>query len=671
MPSQRSDPTVTPEVEDFTRPKDPARLTLANALAELDAMATEAPFLALGQTIFWDEPMKAGVALGARKLGNPRQLIAGVHDTDYFAKVASSAVRPGQFKALPHNDTTTQGLWSAAGEFSALFGSETVITRDTLAAAGLRTNGLAKARPGFLDEATEAWHWRGIASLDEVAPITADVPLPQLLPQLMNTLDWALERSVEILAGGGHETAQTLAHELRTAVCDASDEEGLSVADFYERLLPTLYNFGANANVPIDTSRTSHLLRFNRETAHLPRFEIVDLFIRPETQAMAKTAYNQAAAPAPGIYELSRFGTGAIPFDLVIPGHGRGTVRIGKRGVVINTPVPRFISLAKPLKSAQELAGLIEAKFGPNCALVGKAVALIGMLAREFVFVFHEGASSYVKYSRLMHRAFATSGHPLALNPILRVRYDTWEAFRVCCSWMRLPEPLRGPFGTEELCAPSFAARWQEVGRDQERLLTRLGELRRPVELIEFLDTSVGGAWSSLAKEYGSLHTRLSALEQALGKVQAHRKELYQQVRRLQTARIEAEIAKGQHWREKMFEKSPSPADFAERERLTAAIEATQHKRALVEQNIHELRREQNTLVNDAEIQRIHERRRSIELEAELKRLRLIRNAVISSRGLHKASLRPSAWWFRLVCPDGLWFRETVNSAEYYLEPLQ
>ena len=83
-----------------------------------------------------------------------------------------------------------------------------------------------------------------------------------------------------------------------------------------------------------------------------------------------------------------------------------------------------------------------------------------------------------------------------------------------------------------------------------------------------------------------------------------------------------------------------------------------------------QLRHTQKDLVEDESIRKIHERRRSIELEAELKRLRLIRQAIISSKGLTHANLRPSAWWFPLVCPDGLWFRETIDTAECYLEPL-
>src|SRR5262249_9518277 len=152
-----------------------------------------------------------------------------------------------------------------------------------------------------------------------------------------------------------------------------------------------------------ETSRTTELLRFNTSTCNLPRFELVSLFVNQEYRAKAQLAYNEAVEGS-GIFGLNRFGTGAIPFDLVIPGKGRGTIRLGTRGAVIETREPQFLSFKKPLKSLEELAAAVEAKFGPDCALIGKAVALIGMFAREFVFVFHEGASSYVSRSRAMHR---------------------------------------------------------------------------------------------------------------------------------------------------------------------------------------------------------------------------------------------------------------------------
>ncbi|MER3466996.1 MAG: hypothetical protein C4340_07985, partial [Armatimonadota bacterium] len=56
-------------------------------LEELARRAPGVPLLALGQTVFWDEPMKALVIRAAQDLGLSLELVAGVHDTDYFAKL--------------------------------------------------------------------------------------------------------------------------------------------------------------------------------------------------------------------------------------------------------------------------------------------------------------------------------------------------------------------------------------------------------------------------------------------------------------------------------------------------------------------------------------------------------------------------------------------------------
>src|SRR2546423_7798111 len=143
--------------------------------------------------------MKVGIVEASQKAGYKRRFVAGVHDTDYFAKFPTAHHKPGRFKALPHNDTTTKGLWSAAGEFSALFGSETVITKETLAHAGLRIALLERVRPGFLNKASEAWGWKGVASLDERPPITANVSFRQVWPELKSTLDWAMNTSLDCL----------------------------------------------------------------------------------------------------------------------------------------------------------------------------------------------------------------------------------------------------------------------------------------------------------------------------------------------------------------------------------------------------------------------------------------------------------------------------------------
>lgn len=639
-------------------------------LEDLAKIAPGAPLLALGQTVFWDEPMKAGIALAAKRLGQKTRLVAGIHDTDYFAKLPSGPRKTGQFKALPHNDTTTRGLWSAAGEFSTLFGSETVITREMLYAAGVRVGKLSAARPNFLEEATEAWGWRGIVSLDEHVPITKEVPLRQLFKECQTTLDWALDSTLSAIGGQGSQKAAELADELRTKICDASEPLNQTVSEFYRKLLPVLYEFCANAPVDIDTTATSELLRFNTTTCRSSRFELLNLFVSQATRSVACAAYDEAIHGSSGLYELSRFGTGAIPFDLIIPGQGRGTIRLGTRGAVIMTSTPQFLTLKKPLHSVVELAEILERKFGPDCILVGKAVTLIGMLAPEFVFVFHEGASSYIKHSRKLHQILAEKGCGIHMHPILRVKYDVWSSLKVCCSWLRLPEPFQRAFGTEELCGPSFAARWKEVAQEQEALLSTLAGLRRPIELIRFLDSSQGGSWECLAGEYEALHDQLGSLQEALQEIQTRRFEIYDETRRLRKLRAEAEKAKGDHFREKIFEKDPSEEDLGERLRLGHEVERVIHIGVETQNRMLELRKQQHGLVHDEDILRIHERRRSIELEAELKRLRLIRQAIISSKGLARANLRPSAWWFRLVCPDGLWFRETIDTAECYLEPL-
>jgi hypothetical protein len=292
------------------------------------------------------------------------------------------------------------------------------------------------------------------------------------------------------------------------------------------------------------------------------------------------------------------------------------------------------------------------------------------MLAEEFVFIFHEGASSYVKHSRKLHQSLIAQGFAANLKPILRVRYNAWNALQVACSWFHLPEPFQRSFGTEELCAPSFAARWQAVAAEQAAVLQTLGGLRRPIELIRYLELNVGGSWSCLAREYESLHADLIQLREKIEASNEKKRALYHELDREKVTRGKLEVEKGVHFRTHIFEKTPSPDHLAERMSFEERIAASIARTAELRSSIRSLMRAQREMVQAPDVLKVHERRRSIELEAELKRLRLIRHAVISSTGLQHANLRPSAWWFPLLSPDGLWFRQTVDSAECYLEPL-
>ena len=644
---------------------------LDETLRELERAAPDVPLLALGQTVFWDEPMKAGLALRLKALGSTRRLVAGSHDTDYFAKLPGAKGQRGRFRAVPHNDTTTRGLWSAAGEFSALFGGETVVTLATMTAAGTRLDRIERARPGFLDEATEAFNWRGVVANDERVPVVSELPVRYALPELKATLDWALRATTDSLSDTAKDAGVEKADDLRQLICDVAGNRDGSVGAYYERLLPALYAFAAGEPVDVDTTSTTTLLKFNRATCGLPRFGLLDLFVRPETKAAAKAAYDEAVASGPGMFPLGRFGTGAVPFDLVIPEKGRGTLRIGNRGAVVMTPVPQFLSFDEPLRDVADLAARIEAKFGPDCTLVGKAVSLIGMLASEFVFAFHEGASSYVKVSRAMHaRLRETTGWKATLHPILRVRYATWDALRPVKTWFRLPDVMERAFGTEELSAGSFAERWQGVGEAQEGLLKELGECPRSNCLIKMLDRRLGGAWQRLSEEYLGLNVELERLEGEMTTLIEERDRAYARLRECRRAREQAEWAKGEHWRAELFDRDPSEEARAERVWLSEAVEAAIHATTAAEAALHEVRQRQSAKVRSDSVQNARARRREIELEAELKRTRLVREAVVSSRGLRAAERRPSAWWMPVVSPDGAWFRETIRTASAWLEPL-
>lgn len=649
---------------------DEAHCSLDQALIKLEELAPGAPLLALGQTAFWDEPMKAGVALALDRLGLSRRFVAAVHDTDYFAKLPLGPREPGRFQAMPHNATTTRDLWSAAGEFSALFGSETVINRHDFLSAGLNVEKVQRYKPDALDEASEAFGWRGVVALDESPPVVAELPLQAVFPELERTLRWAVERSLDCIVERDRPNSLRAADRLFELVCEHAGNGSATLSSYYRSLLPELYAFAAGRAVPrLDTATTTELLRFDSSTCDEPQFELVQLFLDPRTREVAREAYDRALKGTE-VYTLDRFGSGAIPFDLFVPGKGRGTLRIAKHAVTVMSRQPQFISLERPVESVRDLAEAIERKFGKGCALIGKAVTLIGQLARRYVFVFHEGASGYVRLTRKFHGHLVESGIELAMHPILRVRYRSWDCLEGCCVWFRLPEPLQEAFGAEEMCAPSFAARWREVRSEQEELLRRLGELHRPVDLIRFLDERFGGAWRALADEYLRLHSRLDEVSRAVAGLKSERRGLYGVLRDLKARRVQAERAKGEHFRAKVFEKNPSEKVLAERRALAQEVERIVHEIAEVKERIRRSAETQARIVGDPELLRIHERRRSIELEAELKRLRLIRCAVIASKGLTKASHRPSAWWFPLVCPEGKWFENTANSAECYFEPL-
>ncbi len=656
-------------------------LSLEEAFAHLDEVAPNIPILALGQTVFWDEPMKAGIANWLASHGNGRDFVAGIHDTDYFAKVPGSTKGQEGFLALPHNDTSTKEIWSAAAEFSTLFGSETVIKRDTFTASGLRTRRLEALHPGFVEKLTEAWGWRGIVSVGDDSLVASEVPCRSILPELKRALDWAIDESLNCLEGESYEAGLKRANELRDLVCDRADESSCcTLSDLYESFLAQLHRLVSGKESRISTTRTSRLLRFNRESCELPRFELLDIFIRPETRAIAVQAYNTAVRGS-GLYELDRFGTGALPFDVYIPKIGRGTIRLGKRGAVLMTPQPQFLTFAKEPKTVKDFAIALEEKFGSHCVVVGKAVTLIGMLSREYCFAFHEGASGYVHRSRQLQQILSSQlSIDFKLHPILRVKYDAWSSLAAVNANIKVPLPLQGPFNRQSITTKEFAANWQKVGADQEKLLSELGTLKRPLDLLQFLTKHTAEAekgiyepsefWKEQASKYEEVQAEQSKVQALIDEKRQVRQGLYQKIRFLKLERQNLEQAMGAHFREFIFEKEPTEADLQKRQSFQDAIAKTVADIDLAKADLKVASQDQGRITQGSDRKARHQVRRQIECLAEEARARLIREAVIASAGLQHSNLRPSAWWFPLVSPDGQWFAKTVESAQCYLEPL-
>ncbi len=633
--------------------------SVAGTLRRLREEAPGVPLLALGQSVFWDEPLKAMLPILAEAVNEPVSLVAGVHDTDYFAKLPGGVESDKRFIALPKNDGSTRDFWSAAGEFSALFGSETPVTREALAAAGVSIDRIARGDADALDKATEAWGWRGIAYNNASPKVTSEVPIHHAFDAIESTFAWALEQSRACLEEG--EPSDIVIDQLRTILCDARDGcPGQTLAEFYECMLPRLHQIVTGRPSQAEITRTGKLLRLNKETAGLPRFAFVDLFLNPQTADEAKQAYDDAIAHSE-VYTLDKFGTGAIPFDLVIPGEGRGTIRLTPKMLVVMTPDPKFIKLEKPVESIHDLAAVVENAFG-NVVLVGKAITLIAMMAAEYVFAFYEGASMYVAQTRKMIEALKEREIEVTAKPILRIELDAWDALKNTNRWFRLPEPLRGPFGADVVSGATIASAWKCVSDQQQKNLDALGKARTVSDLLQALQAMRGGRWQTLREEYESLRKKMSPFDAVVRDYNSQIASTHERLREIKARWAVAERLRGEAFRNGKHE---------ERDKLGDELTGLRLERRDLWDRLSDIRRQKSEAASAPEVRAIRDRRLKIEREAEIARLRTVREAIMATIGMEKTSRRPAAWWFPLVCPDGKWFEGQLCDVRLRLEPLQ
>jgi hypothetical protein len=617
--------------------------------------------LALGQTVFWDEPLKAMLPLIGAQVGVRVDLVAGIHDTDYFAKLPGGVASQSQFSALPKNDGTTKNFWSAAGEFSALFGSEATVPREAFGRAGVPIEKLSQREPAFIDHITEAYGWRGIAARDPRAQVTSELSLEPIFPVLQQTFHWALNETVKTVATDNvRNSAIAGGDSIHTLMCDTREScMGQTLATFYECLLSDFHKLVAGKNVASEITRTSTLLSFSERTCNQKRFQFVDLFINPSTRTVAIDAYNRAVEGS-DTYSLDKFGTGAIPFDLVIPGVGRGTIRLAPHALVIMTPEPIFVDLKSEIRSISDLAKVVEARFGP-CAMVGKAITLISMLASEFIFAFHETASSYVHRTRAMHNHLIKNGIDVRVNPILRVSLSAWDSLSVVDASLSLPGHLQQGFGAQQVSCGEFAGRWRQVVSEQERILERLHDARSPHAAICALTCIAGDEFRDLAAEYEKLHERFVPLRDQQMELDKKREKIRARLRAIKREWQETEIKMGQMYR---------AGNMQERQNCMEAVSRLRTERRDLKAVLIRLGVEKANLSADPVYASTRTRRKQIEQIANELRMKVVRNAYLTVYGLRRTNCRPSAWWFPVLSPSGAWFKTLMETAKMRIEPL-
>ncbi|HEY3299036.1 MAG TPA: hypothetical protein VGK34_10305 [Armatimonadota bacterium] len=654
--------------------------------------------LALGQTIFWDEPMKAVLRRLLDEQYPEAVMAVGIHDADYFSRIPANLDLPEGWMLLPHNDGSTRDLWVATGEISTLFGSETVPSRDLLTSFGAQVDKIGRdyqgGREALIETVTEAWGWRGLVHRDSTTEVSCCVPLKDVLPSLLDLLRWGFDHTIDSLAEPvqaelARREAKVLLREVEKY---AEGHPDASIAQAFLDILPRIYGrLLGYQPANLELTRITELFNFNRATAGEPRFKLLGAFLDPATRVICQEAYD-ASIEGSDINTLDRFCEGAIPFDLVIPGTGRGTICLLDDRISIDLDEPVEIRVEKMPTTLDEFASIIEDRFGDGISLVGKALTLVLMMTSEFIFVLNEQGSSYVPYCEKMAGIIRAHGLDFSFFPILRIGYQTWDSLSACDAVFSLPGHLANAFQQSEMTSSEFADSWRSAVGVQQKLLDCLASCTSSEELLTGLAREHGGHWSDRVSEYREAITRIRELSERTEPMKEESVRLrdlsYQMKQDVQS--MEAE--KGEHFRreikarrDRLFELESSGNNGSpEAEQITAEIAEQEKIRAEMQSRIEKAR-------EDAQAARIHslelkdavhalekgdEARKSrdavkqIEYQAELARLWLIRDALLVSKGLTFTDHRPSAWWFILVDPELKWFNKVVETAEFRWEEI-
>ncbi len=459
-------------------------------------------------------------------------------------------------------------------------------------------------------------------------------------------------------------------------------DESCRLSDLYQTLLPRFYAL-LLGSPPADFSVTAStsLFKFNRETSALPRFRFIELFLTRETRQTARAAYNKSVAGL-GMYPLDEFGPGAIPFDLVIPGIGRGTIRVAPAALIVETaPAEMFIPTPTRIGTLAQLAEVTEREFGPDVALVGKAITLANMIAAEHLVVFHETASAYTSATEVMNKHLAAHGLAQTLYPVVRLEYPTWDALASmpASTMFRLPPHLAATFQAETITAPGFAARWRGVSDTCRRTLRESRELISPRGLLTYLEEHDDRCWCDLRSEYDKQLDTLKKIAVQSEILHDRVAEHQQEIKVWQMERQDLERRKGEDFERSVQPlRSGLPDTQAQMDRQTAIrahafdepIEVIRERISATKTMLLEFKRQRRKLERSPDAVAARSRMTGIIRDAQMARLELVRAAFLTLEGLEHTQLRPSAWWLPLVDPTGAWLEAMASGTKARLEPL-
>lgn len=586
------------------------------------------PFLALGQTVLWDEPTKIALKYWLDKLYPEAVFIFGVHNTDYFAKSPIASDKDA-YILLSHNDNSTRDLWASTIEISRPFGSENHPTLQFFRRCNVPIDTIApeEKRNEFLDEITSSWGWMAVVKSGTRSIVACDVKLQDILDKLIELIVWGTCGARDII--GEKECIKDFCDKIKEFVLDyAKRYADATITELFKELYKWFWR-ELIGYVPQDIPLTSslELFRFNTKTYSLPRFSIIEGFINPSTSNIYKSCYNSAVKDS-GIYSLDHFGYGAIPFDLVIPGRERGTICIQPKYLMVEGEEEIRVPLDAPITSLKDLAEVIEKNFGENSAIVGKAVTLLSMIRSEFILVFNEKGSRYYNLTFNMERMLEERGIHMEFYPILRLRYGTWDLIKNIDGEITLPDYMKIAFGKKVITPQEFSNKWRRVVEEQDSFIYKVANMRKPRELMRFLSEVTKNGWEEKLNLYNQLKRDII----------------------LKRRPIEVNWQKVRELKEKL-----------------KGIDNSIERRQLKEE-MRRLRDETWRMEKSREIKEIRERLKELEIEVERAKAEILRYSYLVKENLPYTHCRPSAWWFIAMDPSRNWFKKITDNLEAYME---